>query len=85
MIKGTTKTGFNYEINQNMLENYELIEKLGKLETNPLILPEILEMILGEQVPLLKEHVRDKDGIVNITDINNEIADIFANSNQLKN
>lgn len=85
MIKGTTKTGFNYEINQKMLENYELVEKLGKLEKNPLILPEILEMILGEQVPLLKEHVRDKDGIVNITDINNEIADIFANSNQLKN
>ena len=39
MLKGKTKSGFKYEVSDDMLNNYELIEVLADVDTNPLLLP----------------------------------------------
>lgn len=85
LIKGKTSTGFEFEVSKKRLNNYELVESLGKLETEPLLLPKIVVMILGkEQTELLKEHVRDSDGIVDTDIMSKEIEEILK-SKELKN
>lgn len=78
-IKGKTKSGFNYELLEAKLNDFELIDEFSQLEENPLLLPRILERLLGkEQKQALYEHVRDEDGIVPIDTITNEMMEIFT-------
>lgn len=39
MLKGTTKSGFRYEITTERLNNFELVEILSEVDENPLLLP----------------------------------------------
>lgn len=81
MIKGKTKTGFEYEINPESLNNYELIEDIAEMDTNPLMLTKVVKQMLGnDENKRLKDHVRDENGIVEMKKMANEIVDIFQNS-----
>jgi DNA integrity scanning protein DisA with diadenylate cyclase activity len=83
MIKGKTKSGFEYEISKDVVNDYELLENLAELETNPLILTTVIKQVLGvEQAEKLKDHVRNNRGTVPIDKITNEILDIFTNSGE---
>lgn len=85
-LTGITKTGFTYSVLEKNLKNYELVEVLGELESNPLVLPRVLKLLLGkEQTDKLKDHVRDKDGIVDTEKISDELRDIFEAQARLKN
>lgn len=85
MAKSKTKTGFEYELNQEALNDYELLEDVAEVDNNPLLIPKVLELILGkEQTRKLKDHIRDKNGRVPATKMMEEIADIFS-SQQVKN
>lgn len=85
-LTGVTKTGFPYSVLEKNLKNYELVEVLGELESNPLVLPKVLKLLLGkEQTDKLKDHVRDKDGIVDTEKISAELQDIFEAQARLKN
>lgn len=81
MIKGKTQTGFEYELDEQALNNYELVENIADIEENPLAITMIVKQLLGtEETKRLKEHVRDEDGIVRMEKMTNEIVDIFKNS-----
>lgn len=84
MIKGTTSSGFKFEIDEKQLKNYEFVELISEVDENELLMPKILKMLLGDQVEALKDHVRDEDGIVPIEKMVEEIKDIFGNA-QVKN
>ena len=85
MLKGKTKSGFKYEVSDDMLNNYELIEVLADVDTNTLLLPKLVKMLLGdEQKQKLSDHVRTESGTVPLDAISNEIMEIFQ-SGQLKN
>jgi hypothetical protein len=85
-LTGVTKSGFTYSVLEKNLKNYELVEVLGELESNPLALPKVLKLLLGkEQTDKLKDHVRDKDGIVDTEKISDELRDIFEAQARLKN
>lgn len=85
-LTGVTKSGFTYSILEKNVRNYELVEALGELETNPLALPRVMNLLLGkEQAQKLKDHVRDKDGIVDTEKISAELQDIFEAQARLKN
>lgn len=85
-LTGVTKTGFTYSVLEKNLKNYELVEVLGELESNPLALPKVLKLLLGkEQTDKLKDHVRDNDGIVDTEKISDELRDIFEAQARLKN
>ena len=84
-LTGVTKTGFAYSISEKNVRNYELVEALGELDTNPLALPRVMNLLLGKEgTKKLKDHVRDKDGIVYTEKITAELEDIFKAQERLK-
>ena len=83
MIKGKTSSGFEFTISKDVKNDYELIENLGQLEDNPLILGRIVTQILGkEQTAQLKNHIRNENGIVPTDKMTQEIIEIFKNSGE---
>ena len=83
MLKGTTKSGFRYEITTERLNNFELVEILSEVDENPLLLPNLL---LGErQSKNLKNYLRDEEGFVSTDKIRETLEDIFAAQNKIKN
>lgn len=84
-IKGTTSTGFEFEISQDRLNNYELVEAIAEVDTNPLVLPRLLNLMLGPQAQNLKDHVRTDEGLVPMESLMSEVEEIFANQKSVKN
>ena len=85
MLKGKTSTGFNFSIPKDTLDNYELVEALGDIDTNPLAITKVVNLLLGEeQKDKLKEHVRNKQGVVTSTALMGEIEDIFKTQSEVK-
>lgn len=85
MIKGKTESGFVYQIPEDNLNNYELIEFIDELDDNPLVVVKIVNMLLGkEQAKKLKEHVRTKDGLVPAEKMSDELAEIFRKEAEVK-
>lgn len=83
MIKGKTSTGFEFEISEDVVNDYELVENLAELEDNPLMISKVVNKILGkEQTEKLKNHVRDDKGIVPIDKMTKEIIEIFQISGE---
>lgn len=86
MIKGKTNSGFEYKIPEENLNNYELIEILGEMEENPLLLAKAINLLLGkEQANKLKEHIRIESGTVPTDKISEEIMEIFQSQQETKN
>lgn len=86
MLKGTTKSGFRYEIATERLNNFELVEILSEVDENPLLLPKMLNLLLGErQSKNLKNYLRDEEGLVSTDKIRETIQDIFEAQKKIKN
>ena len=49
MIKGKTSSGFEYEIAEGSLNNYELLESISELDENTLVLPKVVNLLLGKE------------------------------------
>jgi hypothetical protein len=85
MLKGKTSTGFEYEISDGRMNNYELLEVFGLMENDATLMPKAVTMLLGkDQAEQLKNHVRDEDGLVPADKMGDELKDIFAGQNQVK-
>jgi len=85
MLKGKTESGFEFEVADAAMNNYELVEVLAEVDTNALLLPKLVNMLLGEdQKKRLMDHVRTDDGTVPIDAISAEIMEIFQ-SGKAKN
>lgn len=85
MIKGKTKSGFKFKISKRVLDNYELMEVIAEADENPMLIPKVLTMLLGDSKKDLMEHVREDDGIVPADKMMEELADIFESTNETKN
>ncbi len=83
-FKGTTKTGFPFDISMERMENYEVVETIAEIDENPLVLPRLLKLLLGDQVAALKDHVRDEYGMVPTQKLMDEVRDIFESQNVKK-
>lgn len=84
MLKGKTKTGFEYEFDENLFKDYELVELLAEVDGNPLVLPQIFKKLIGDRVKDLKDHVRDENGVVDIEKMVAEFEDIISTQATLK-
>ncbi len=84
MLKGKTKTGFEYEFDENLFKDYELVELLAEVDDNPLVLPQIFKKLIGDRVKDLKDHVRDENGVVDIEKMVTEFEDIISTQATLK-
>ena len=87
MIKGTTKSGFKFEIEEEVFDDYELLEKLVDADNGDnMAIFQSIDMILdGTQKDQLKEHVRNEKGRVTASAMVKELMDIMEASNAGKN
>lgn len=88
-MKGKTKTGFEIEIKESALDNWELLELWGEADKGkPSALILALKILLGEEgYSAFKEHVRSlsDDGIVHATKMREELSSLMSSINNGKN
>ena len=85
MLKGKTKSGFEYEIADERLNNYELLESMAEVDSNPLTLPTVINLLLGkENAMALKNHVKGDGEFISTEKLSQELQEIF-NSKEVKN
>lgn len=80
-----TSTGFEFELDEKRLNNYELVEAIAEADNNPMMLPKVVKLLLGSvQASNLKDHLRDENGLVDTNKMLSEVKEIFE-SKQVKN
>ena len=74
-----TKSGFEFEINESALDDFELFDLLAQADDgNGMAIPKVLrKMFDKETVKRLYDHLRTEKGNVPLQAINDEILDIF--------
>ncbi len=87
MIKGKTSSGFEFELDDDVLDDYELLENLQKVdEGEESRMVKVVDILLGEkQKERLKDHVRTEKGRVSAKRLLEEVSEIFQSSNAGKN
>lgn len=77
-MKGITENGFKFSINDKALNNMELVEAIAEVDHNKLLLPRVLNLLLGEeQKKALYDFVREEDGCVPMDQIAAEVEAIL--------
>ena len=87
MITGTTTSGFSFELEEEIFDDYELLEMLHKIDRgdNGMMI-EMVDKLLGvEQRERLKNHVRTEKGRVPAKRLFEEIKEIFQANKTTKN
>ena len=87
MIKGKTSTGFEFELEDEVLDDYELLENLQKTDDGDTrCIIKVVDSLLGEeQKKRLKDHVRSEKGRVSAKRLVDEVTEIFKSCNTGKN
>lgn len=91
MIKGKTKSGFSYEIDERVLTDWNLLDAIGLSEsTDPSEqirgVRNLVKLILGDKEDALKKHIADKnDGFVPVEKVSALVAEIITSAKELKN
>lgn len=77
MIKITMGDGFKIELDENVFDDFELVELYAKVAKNPIWIGDLAEKLLGaEQKKALIEHLRDDNGKVHTTAVMNALKEI---------
>ena len=67
MLKGKTKSGFEFEIDEKLTDDMEMLEAIAAVQDDELKMPALLTKLLGEeQKQALYDHDRNKKGNVPI-------------------
>ena len=77
MIRGKLSGGFEFHLDENIFDDFELVELYAKVAKNPIWIGDLAERLLGaEQKKALVEHLRKEDGKVHTTDMFNALKEI---------
>lgn len=87
MIKGTTSTGFNFEVEDERLDDYELLEVLSDIDDGEYSkVTKMVNLLLGkEQKDALKDHLKALEGRTSAHSVIREVMEIFESCNAGKN
>lgn len=78
MEKGKLENGFEYEVDEKLLDDMELLDALAEAEENPLKISVVSKKVLGtEQRKRLYDHIRREDGTVPVEEASQAIVDIL--------
>lgn len=82
MIRGKTKSGFAYELDENCMDDMEIIDVLAKVQDgDPIACSHLIDKMLGtEGKKALYDHLRTEDGRVPIKAFVDELGEILASS-----
>ena len=77
MINITMGDGFRIHLEENVFDDFELVELYAKVAKNPIWIGDLAEKLLGtEQKKVLIEHLRDENGKVHTTAVMNALKEI---------
>ena len=83
MIRGKLESGFEYEVDESIGDNMELLDAIVEADENPLAFSKVVKLLLGEdQRRKLYDHLRTDNGNVPIMAVSNAVAEIFRGSGQ---
>ncbi len=87
MLKGTTKSGFSFEIADERLNNMELLDALAELDAGDSAqLSWVLKRLFStDQKKALYDRLRTPAGTVPLEAVTAELEEIFASGQQGKN
>lgn len=88
MEKGKTISGFEFEVDSSVFDDWEILEKLNEIDNgNSALMVDVARQVLGqEQLDALKEHVKEQNGgKVTITAMGQALGEIFEACNTSKN
>lgn len=87
MINGKTESGFEFQLDDDVLDDYELLEELCAIDNGEVNkIPHIAAIILGnEQLDALKDHIRGENGRVSARKMADAIEEILTKSKAGKN
>lgn len=87
MLRGKTESGFAFEIDEEILDDYDFLELLCQIDEGETSLTiKMVDMLLGEeQKEKLKNHVRTKSGRVSAKRLLAEVMEIFNATKEGKN
>lgn len=85
MITGKTKSGFEFKLEDNVLDDYELIEALGELDENPLKISKVIDLLFGNRKNEVKEFIKRQKGYVSTKEMSNLITEVFSTVSNGKN
>lgn len=82
MISGTTESGFEFSLDPEALDDYELLEYLCDIDNGDVSkITVAANALLGDaQMKKLKEHLRNEKGRVSAKKMIEEITQIFQRS-----
>ena len=77
-MKGKTKSGYAFEVNDNALNDYELLEALVKIDRGDYTyLTDVVDRLLGENKKNFMDHIRDKSGAVPVKKVAEAVGESF--------
>lgn len=93
MVKGTTTSGFKFEIDERLAGDYRLLQAITTAEDETAsdvkklkASFDIIEFILGDQKEAFIEHVKaTNEGFVPFAVVKDEIGEIMEASRKIKN
>lgn len=79
MRKGKLANGFEYEVDEMVLDDMELIDAIAETQgENPLKVSQVITMVLGkDQKKRLYDHIRNEDGRVPTAAAIDAIVELF--------
>ena len=84
MIKGKTKSGFKFEINENVVDDFELIEAIAYADdsSNPSrqlrSISVVCDKLLGDKKQEFLDHLRTDDGRIPLSSVSEGIVEIMG-------
>ena len=80
MITGKISCGFEYKIDREVLESWEVLEALNAVEDNPIRIVTLVNVLLGEkQKKMLVKHL---GGHPSVQQMNAAVTEIFHNAKE---
>lgn len=81
-----TSTGFEFELAEDVLDNWEMLEQLAEIDSgNTGAVVGAAKTLLGDSYERLKDHVKSIHGRVSIKAMTKEMEDIFNSVKAGKN
>lgn len=87
MIKGTTESGFTFEIDENKINNYDFLELMVDADAGsiPAMVKAVRLILPQEEIDRIKDFVRTEDGRAPIREVYKLVSEIISYKGETKN
>lgn len=69
MLKGKTESGFEFEIDEDVLNDYYFCKAIGEAEENPTKIYKVIELFFGKDSQRAINYVEEQTGKTSVADV----------------